>query len=228
MFIARISRGRSIRQFVAGVILVPSVVSLFWFAIFGGAAISQQREALAAQNVSPTELSERTADGTLGDVFNPDTWVYNPTPTGTSEAMTFAFLEHLPLSGLAAVIVIILVAIFFVSGADAASVVMGTLSQSGSIHPKKGGVVFWGVLTGAVAIVMLLVGTDGDALTGLRNITIIVAAPFALVMIGLCVSLWRDLRSDPLVLKENEMLKALRDSPDGATEVRRRIRLGRK
>jgi choline/carnitine/betaine transport len=228
MFIARISRGRSIRQFVAGVILVPSVVSLFWFAIFGGAAISQQREALAAENISPKELSERTADGTLGDVFNPDTWVYNPTPTGTSEAMTFSFLEHLPLSGLAAVIVIILVAIFFVSGADAASVVMGTLSQSGSIHPKRGGVVFWGVLTGGVAIVMLLVGTDGDALTGLRNITIIVAAPFALVMIGLCWSLFRDLRSDPLVLKENEMLKALRDSPDGAAEGRRRVRLGRK
>jgi choline-glycine betaine transporter len=65
-------------------------------------------------------------------------------------------------------------------------------------------------------------------LTGLRNITIIVAAPFALVMIGLCWSLFRDLRSDPLVLKENEMLKALRDSPDGAAEGRRRVRLGRK
>ncbi len=228
MFIARISRGRSIRQFVAGVILVPSVVSLFWFAIFGGAAISQQRDALAAQNISPTELAERTADGTLADVFNPSTWVYDPRDGASSEAMTFAFLEHLPLSGLAAVIVIILVAIFFVSGADAASVVMGTLSQSGSIHPKKGGVIFWGVLTGAVAIVMLLAGGGGDGLTGLRNITIIVAAPFALVMIGLCVSLWKDLRSDPLVLKEDEMLKALRDSHDEAVAGRRKIRLGRR
>jgi choline/carnitine/betaine transport len=206
MFIARISRGRSIRQFVAGVILVPSVVSLFWFAIFGGAAISQQRAALDAQGISPQEL----ASGSMSSLFDPSTWVYNP--NGTSQAMTFAFLEHLPLSTLAAVLVIILVSIFFVSGADAASVVMGTLSQGGSVHPKRNVVIFWGVLMGAVAIVMLLVGDGGDALSGLQNLTIIVAAPFAVVMIGLCWSLWRDLRTDPLVLKENDMLKALRES----------------
>jgi len=125
--------------------------------------------------------------------------------------MTFSFLEHLPLSTLAAVLVILLVSIFFVSGADAASVVMGTLSQGGSVHPKRNVVIFWGVLMGAVAIVMLLAGTDGDALTGLQNMTIIVAAPFAVVMIGLCWALWRDLRTDPLVVAEHEMLAALRE-----------------
>jgi choline/carnitine/betaine transport len=211
MFIARISRGRSIRQFVAGVILVPSVVSLFWFAIFGGAAISQQRAALDAQGVSPRDL----AGGDMASLFDASTWVYNP--DGTSQAMTFAFLEHLPLSTLAAVLVIILVSIFFVSGADAASVVMGTLSQGGSVHPKRNVVIFWGVLMGAVAIVMLLVGDGGDALSGLQNLTIIVAAPFAVVMIGLCWSLWRDLRTDPLVLKEDDMLKALRQSHEDGT-----------
>ena len=154
MFIARISRGRSIRQFVAGVILVPSVVSLFWFAIFGGAAIQQQRDALDAQGLSSQDL----AGGSLSDVFDPARWVYNP--DGTSEAMTFSFLNHLPLSTLAAVLVIVLVSIFFVSGADAASIVMGTLSQGGSVHPKRGMVVFWGVLMGGVAIVMLLAGSD--------------------------------------------------------------------
>jgi choline/carnitine/betaine transport len=207
MFIARISRGRSIRQFVAGVILVPSVVSLFWFAIFGGAAVQQQRDALAAANLTPQELANLNAEGRLADVFNQNTWVFNP--DGTSQAMTFAFLEHLPLSTLAAVLVILLVSIFFVSGADAASIVMGTLSQSGSVHPKRGVVVFWGVLMGGVAIVMLLAGDGtGSALTGLQYLTIIVAAPFALVMIGLCWSLWRDLRTDPLMLKEDEMLRA--------------------
>jgi choline/carnitine/betaine transport len=207
MFIARISRGRSIRQFVAGVILVPSVVSLFWFAIFGGAAVQQQRDALAAANLTPEELASLNAEGRLADVFNQNTWVFNP--DGTSQAMTFAFLEHLPLSTLAAVLVILLVSIFFVSGADAASIVMGTLSQSGSVHPKRGVVVFWGVLMGGVAIVMLLAGDGtGSALTGLQYLTIIVAAPFALVMIGLCWSLWRDLRTDPLMLREDEMLRA--------------------
>ncbi|MCT2583379.1 BCCT family transporter [Actinophytocola gossypii] len=209
VFIARISRGRTIRQFVAGVILVPSVVSLFWFAIFGGAAIRQQRDALRAQGLSPEELAAHNANETLGDVFRVDTWVYNP--NGTSEGMTFAFLQSLPLSTVAAVLVILLVSIFFVSGADAASVVMGTLSQGGSVHPKRHVVIFWGVLMGAVAIVMLLVGDgSGNALTGLQNLTIIVAAPFALVMIGLCVSLWRDLRSDQLMIQEDEMFRKLR------------------
>jgi choline-glycine betaine transporter len=217
MFIARISRGRSIRQFVAGVILVPSVVSLVWFAIFGGAAISQQRAALAEQGVSSAQLAR---DGLAGS-FDAATWIYNP--DATSQAMTFAFLEHLPLSTLAAVLVIVLVSIFFVSGADAASVVMGTLSQGGSVHPKRNVVIFWGVLMGAVSIVMLLAGDGGDALTGLQNMTIIVAAPFAVVMIGLCWALWRDLRTDPLVLQENEMLAALRED-----HRERRHRFGRR
>jgi choline/carnitine/betaine transport len=226
MFIARISRGRSIRQFVAGVILVPSVVSLFWFAIFGGAAIQEQRDALAAQGLSSRDL----ASGSLSDVFDPARWVYNP--DGTSEAMTFSFLTHLPMSTLAAILVIILVSIFFVSGADAASIVMGTLSQGGSVHPKRSMVIFWGVLMGGVAIVMLLSGSDGgNALSGLQNLTIIVAAPFAVVMIGLCWSLWRDLRTDPLVLREDAMLKALRESYEEGGDVRVRrhgVRIGRK
>lgn len=226
MFIARISRGRSIRQFVAGVILVPSIVTLFWFAIFGGAAIQQQRDAVAAQHLTPQELATQTANGTLAHSFNSHTWVYDP--TGTSEGMTFSFLEHLPLSTVAAVLVIILVAIFFVSGADAASIVMGTLSQSGSVHPKRNVVIFWGVLMGGVAIVMLLSGSGGgDALTGLQNLTIIVAAPFAVVMVGLCASLWKDLRTDPLVLRENEMLSMLRQRDGAGDSPRRRMQLAR-
>jgi choline/carnitine/betaine transport len=226
LFIARISRGRSIRQFVAGVILVPSVVSLFWFAIFGGAAIQEQRAALAEQNLTPQQIAEHNANDTLADVVNPNTWVFNT--DANSQAMTFSFLEQLPLSTLAAVVVILLVSIFFVSGADAASIVMGTLSQGGSVHPKRNVVIFWGVLMGGVAVVMLLAG-DGsaNALTGLQNLTIIVAAPFALVMIGLCASLWRDLRTDPLVLRENEMLRAMREEEDGEHEHRRRLHIGR-
>ncbi|WP_433266992.1 BCCT family transporter [Actinosynnema sp. CS-041913] len=167
VFIARISRGRTIRQFVAGVIGVPSAVSLVWFCVFGGTAIFLQR-----------------GGADLAGASSP-------------ESQLFAMLGRLPLAGVAGVVVILLVSIFFVSGADAASVVMGTLSQRGSIRPAKGVVVFWGVLTGAVAAVMLLVG-GSNALTGLQNLTIIVALPFAVVMVGLCVSLVRDLRGDPL------------------------------
>jgi hypothetical protein len=91
-------------------------------------------------------------------------------------------LDHLPVAGLSALLVMALVAIFFVSGADAASMVMGTLSQSGSLFPSRWAVAFWGLSTGAVAVLMLWAGGN-DALNGLQTMTIIVAAPFVVVMI---------------------------------------------
>ena len=106
----------------------------------------------------------------------------------------------MPLSTLTSVLVMVLVAIFFVSGADAASIVMGTLSQRGTLEPNRANVIFWGVATGGVAAVMLLVGGD-TALTGLQNITIVAALPFALVMIGLAWALVKDLRHDPVMVR---------------------------
>ncbi|WP_417750552.1 BCCT family transporter [Saccharothrix xinjiangensis] len=87
---------------------------------------------------------------------------------------------------------------------------MGTLSQRGSIRPAKAVVVFWGVLTGAVAAVMLLVG-GSSGLTGLQDLTIIAALPFLVVMIGLCASLARDLRSDPLIRREERVAEVIEE-----------------
>ncbi len=176
MFLARISRGRTIRQFVVGVIVIPTSVSLVWFAVFGGSAIGVQR------------------DGT--DVAS----------QSSTEGQLFGMLDHLPLAGVSTVLVMVLVALFFVSGADAASLVMGTLSERGTRHPSKRIVVFWGTLTGGTAALILWTGGT-DALQGLQTMTIIAAAPFLLVMIGLCVSLYRDVSRDPLIVgptKESE------------------------
>nr|WP_251076254.1 BCCT family transporter [Streptomyces sp. ISL-12] len=171
MFIARISRGRTIRQFVGGVILVPSTVSLVWFAIFGGSSMRLQEQ------------------GRLGEETTP-------------EGQLFAVLQEYPVATVTSLLVMVLVGIFFVSGADAASVVMGTLSQRGALEPSRLVVIFWGVVTGAVAAIMLLVGSgQGDALTGLQNLTILAAAPFVIVMIFMCVALMRDLRRDPLIVR---------------------------
>ncbi|MBB2991342.1 choline/carnitine/betaine transport [Mycolicibacterium iranicum] len=178
MFIARISRGRTIRQFVGGVLLVPSVVSLVWFAIFGGAAINVQQ--------GGTDLAGE----------------------GGVEQQLFTLLDQYPIATIASIVVMVLVAIFFVSGADAASIVMGSLSQRGTIHPSRSTVVFWGVATGAVAAVMLLVGGE-DALTGLQTITIIAALPFLLVMVGLSVALVKDLRHDPKVVRREYAAEAV-------------------
>jgi choline/carnitine/betaine transport len=188
MFIARISRGRTIRQFVTGVLLVPSLVSLVWFAIFGGAAIDLQKKG--------------TDIGGAGGV----------------ESQLFATLGAYPLATAASVLVMVLVAIFFVSGADAASVVMGTLSERGRQDPSKPTVIFWGVATGAVAAVMLLAG-GSDALSGLQTITIVAALPFVLVMVGLSVALVKDLRRDPLMVRRRYAADAVEQAViTGVTE----------
>ncbi|WP_433544805.1 BCCT family transporter [Streptomyces sp. CA-294286] len=179
MFIARISRGRTIRQFVGGVILVPSTVSLIWFAVFGGSAMKLK------------------ATGRLADESTP-------------EGQLFGLLKEFPIATVTCILVMVLVGIFFVSGADAASIVMGTLSQKGSFEPTKLVVVFWGCVTGAVAAIMLLIGDgQGDALKGLQNLTILVAAPFAVVMVGMCWALMRDLRRDPLIVRGERGVEAV-------------------
>jgi choline/carnitine/betaine transport len=187
LFIARISRGRTIRQFVTGVLLVPSVVSLVWFAVFGGAGIAAQRGGVDV-------AGQATAEGQL-----------------------FGVLDTYPLATVMTVLVMVLVAIFFVSGADAASIVMGSLSERGTLSPSRTTVVFWGAVMGAVASIMLLVGGDA-ALTGLQNLTIIAALPFALVMVGMAVSLAKDVRSDPLVLRRSVAVEAVEQAVvDGIT-----------
>jgi choline-glycine betaine transporter len=97
----------------------------------------------------------------------------------------------------------VLIGIFFVTGADSASLVMSSLSSNGSNEPSRGLVIFWGLLTGAVAAVMLLAGGDvpSEALSGLQRITIVAALPFVLVMLLLCFALARDLRRDQLSLR---------------------------
>ncbi|GAB3355485.1 BCCT family transporter [Modestobacter lapidis] len=117
----------------------------------------------------------------------------------TPEGQLFGVLETYPLATVMTVLVMVLVAIFFVSGADAASIVMGSLSERGTLEPTRRIVIFWGIVMGAVAAIMLLVGED--ALTGLQNLTIIAALPFSLVMVGMAVALAKDLRTDPMMLR---------------------------
>jgi glycine betaine transporter len=166
-FIARISRGRTIREFVVGVILIPSVVSFVWFSILGGTALNL----------------ELAGTGNISEAVN----------NGLENAL-FSTLGQFPLAAVTSIIAMVLVALFFVSGADAASVVMGMLSSRGDIHPSRPVVIIWGSLTGAAAAVALLAG----GLEGLQTVAILSAAPFVLVMIGLCVSVFRALRSEPV------------------------------
>jgi choline/carnitine/betaine transport len=183
MFIARISRGRTIRQFVSGVLLVPSLVSLVWFCVFGGAAIRLQQ--------TGTDIAGAGNEGL--------------------ESQLFTTLQAYPFATAVSVLVMLLVAIFFVSGADAASIVMGSLSERGTLEPSRPVVIFWGLAMAAVAAVMLLVGGE-DALSGLQTITIVAALPFVLVMIGLAAALVKDLRTDPLMVRQKYAAEAMENA----------------
>ena len=163
-FIARISRGRTIREFVLGVLLVPTAVSILWFVVFGGAGLNLQLNGV--------------------DIAG----------TGSEAAGFFATLQQYPFFIGSALVVMVLTAVFFVSGADAGALVLGTLSSRGRKEPWKPLVILWAVLTGAVAAVLLFVGGLG----ALQTFTILAASPFVLIIIGLCVSLYVDLRRDPL------------------------------
>jgi choline-glycine betaine transporter len=167
MFIARISKGRTIRQFVIYVIAVPSLVSFVWFSILGGAAFELQ----------------------LREGWNPPT-----TETGgiALEAALFDVLREFPLASVTVTLAVLLIAIFFITGADSASIVMGMLSQSGEELPRRGLTVFWGTATGAVAALLLW----QDGLTSLQTLVILVAGPFMLILIAMCVSLLKALRQE--------------------------------
>ncbi|MGO1591861.1 MAG: BCCT family transporter [Ancrocorticia sp.] len=190
LFIGRISKGRTIRQFVTGVLLAPSAVSVLWFAIFGGGAIGTLQRARATGAASST-----VQEGPGGE------------PVVDSDTVLFQFLDDLAfpgwISGALMVLCIVLIAIFFITGADSASIVMAGLTENGTEEPKRWNVVFWGLATGGTAAIMLVAGGDdpATALQGLQNITIVTAVPFVLVLVFLCFSIWRDLSRDPLMIQ---------------------------
>jgi choline/carnitine/betaine transport len=172
-FIARISRGRTVREFVMVVLLVPTTVSVIWFAIFGGSAIHQEQG---------------------------DSDIYGG---GEAENMLFNLLDDLPLAGITCAIAIILLATFFITSADSASTVMGTMSQNGKLVADRRLTVLWGLLTAMIAVVLLLSGGE-DALNNLQSVTIVAACPFVVLILFMCVSVYKGLKNDPLFLDEKE------------------------
>ncbi|CAM3914158.1 BCCT family transporter [Corynebacterium frankenforstense] len=173
MFIARISRGRTLREFAVVTLAVPSLILALAFTVFGGAAITLSREGVAG------------FDG-----------------SATPEQVLFALFDTLPLAQLTPFVLIFVLAVFFITSADSASVVMGTLSSQGDTAPKKLVVVFWGLAMMGIAVVMLLTGGE-DALSGLQSLTILIALPFSVVLLALVVAFIKDLSTDPAALRRS-------------------------
>lgn len=176
VFVAKISRGRTIRQFILGVLFIPSMIIVCAFTILGGTTIWLQRE-----------------HGTIAPDNTIDTL---PAP----EQIFFVVLEHLPGAQIIAPVVIVMLAVFFITTADSSSLVNSQLSQQGNPNPHRWITAFWALCMAGIAVVILVAGGP-DALQGLQNFITITALPFTVVILMMCVALIRELRNDPIVIR---------------------------
>ncbi|GAA4806760.1 BCCT family transporter [Tomitella cavernea] len=200
-FLARVSKGRTIREFVAGVVIVPALGGMVWFAVFGGAGLKSQ---LTGRNDLWRVMQETNADGGSGPA-----------------AALFSLLQEYPWFSVIGTLTIILVAIFFITAADTGAMVLGMLSSRGIPEPRHVISVIWGVMSAAVAIVLLYVG----GLDAIETFVILAASPFMLLMIGMAVSFYLDLRHDPLRTQiAPPVRKHAPDPIDTSIEERRRER----
>ena len=181
-FIARISRGRTLREFSLVVMGVPTLILILAFTVFGGASIIN---------------SINGVEGFDGDA--------------SPEAVLFSLFDTLPFNAITPFILIGVLAIFFITAADSASVVMGMMTSRGNPAPKKSLVVFWGLCMMGIAIVMLLSGGE-DALSGLQSLTYLIALPFSIVLILMVWAFLKDLSTDPARIRHDYARKAVSDA----------------
>ncbi|MCF8469529.1 MAG: choline BCCT transporter BetT [Parvibaculum sp.] len=165
MFIARISRGRTIREFVIGVLLVPSAFTFIWFTIFGNTALAMQLDG--------------TAD--MVDAVQADVAV-----------ALFQFLGHLPFSTISMTLATLLVVTFFVTSSDSGSLVIDIITSGGKADPPVWQRIFWAVMEGVVAAVLLLAG----GLAALQTGAIASALPLAVILLLVCYGLFTALRRE--------------------------------
>ncbi|WP_058308120.1 glycine betaine uptake BCCT transporter [Gracilibacillus massiliensis] len=166
MFIARVSRGRTVREFVVGVLLVPTIFGALWFSVFGGSAIHLE--------------------------MNEGIDIYNIMNDAGSEAALFTVLESFPLTSVMAVLAVLLISTFFITSADSATFVLGMQTTNGDLNPDISVKVIWGVVQSGTAAVLLWQG----GLAALQTASIIAAFPFAIIMIMIILSVIKAFREE--------------------------------
>jgi choline/glycine/proline betaine transport protein len=173
MFVARISRGRTIREFVACVMLVPTLVSCIWFAVFGGTALAMEASGIPIAEAVSADIS----------------------------TAVYVMLEQLPMAGITSLFAIVVVTIFFVSSSDSASFVVDMLTSGGHPDPPVWQRVFWATAEGATAAILLYAGGEA-VLEGLQAGVVAVGLPFCALMLVMCYCLVKALRDDPGVMPQ--------------------------
>ncbi|TPW29634.1 BCCT family transporter [Pararhizobium mangrovi] len=183
MFIARVSRGRTIREFIAGCLLAPTLASIVWFTIFGGSALHML-------------LTKVPGAQALLDA-------------GTTDSL-FVLLQQLSLPSVIAWLLsllgVVVVAIFFATSSDSGSLVVDMLTNGGDPDPIWQQRLFWAVLEGVVAAILLLAGaaTGGDPLSALQTASVSTGLPFSIVIAFMAWALLRSLRQEPRFQKPEQ------------------------
>ncbi|WP_158735529.1 BCCT family transporter [Alteribacillus sp. YIM 98480] len=170
-FIARVSRGRTIREFVLGVLAVPTIFGAIWFSVFGATGISL----------------DNAMNGMLYSVMSEQ----------GEEIALFSLLENFPLASIMITLAILLIVSFFVTSADSATFVLGMQTTNGSLNPPTSVKMVWGAIQSSAAAVLLYFG----GLAGLEMAMIIAALPFTFVMLLMVVSIFKALKSERHILQ---------------------------
>jgi BCCT family betaine/carnitine transporter len=173
MFIARISKGRTVREFVICALVAPTMICALWMSTFGGAAIDMLN-AGGAEGVRATVIDSYAPEGAL-----------------------FGFLKELPLYSIVAPVSLLLIVIFFVTSSDSGSLVIDTITAGGKMDAPVVQRIFWCTLEGLVAIALLL----GGGLSALQGAAVSMGIPFTLVVLTMCYCLWLALWSEYRKLK---------------------------
>ncbi|TRM12261.1 BCCT family transporter [Lentibacillus cibarius] len=191
-FIARVSRGRTIREFVLGVTAIPVIFSAFWFSVFGIAGFEM----------------DSAEGGMIHQLMN----------EMGNEVALFAFLESTPAATVVIGIAVLLITSFFVTSADSGTFVLGMLTTGGKLNPNTGVKVVWGVILASTAAVLLWSG----GLSALQMAMLIAAFPFAILMIFMCISLFKALNSEHYILQMER--KQREHDPEFREKQRRKLR----
>ncbi|WP_201558845.1 BCCT family transporter [Psychrobacter sp. 72-O-c] len=165
MFIARISKGRTVREFIVSVMLAPTLVTIVWMTVFGQTGLSQYTNQVG-------ELSGGVSNASL---------------------TLFQMLDNLPFAMITSLIAIILVMVFFVTSSDSGSLVIDTITSGGKLESPISQRVFWAIAEGCIAIA-LLYGGGTEALKTIQAGSVSTGLPFTFLLIIMCVSLWLGLR----------------------------------
>ncbi|GGF03386.1 BCCT family transporter [Kangiella profundi] len=166
MFIARVSKGRTVRQFIAAVLIIPTLLSAVWMTTFGTMGLEQVQNQVG-------ELANGITDKSLA---------------------LFQMLENLPYGIVTSIIAIILVLVFFITSSDSGSLVIDSITAGGKVDAPVTQRVYWAVMEGVIAAVLLF-GGGKEALGALQAAAITVGLPFSIVLLLMCVSLFIGLRA---------------------------------